>query len=87
MSLTFEAVLKQAKAFPGEERRKQVEAFKKPSGHNRRIKKWDDKSDPLAKLDDFQLDVINQIEELTTQTTKLKKVRYFFPLGINFPVN
>ncbi len=56
MSLTFEAVLKQAKAFPGEERRKQVEAFKKPSGHNRRIKKWDD--DPAIKASRSWVDSI-----------------------------
>lgn len=38
-----------------------------------KIKKWDDRVDPLAKLDDFQLDIINQIEELNTKTS-VKKV-------------
>lgn len=38
-----------------------------------KIKKWDDRVDPLAKLDDFQLDLINQIEELNTKTS-VKKV-------------
>lgn len=32
-----------------------------------KIKKWDDKEDPLAELDDFQISIINQIEELNTK--------------------
>lgn len=39
-----------------------------------KIKKWDDKIDPLAKLDDFQLSLINQIEEIHANNLKLKKV-------------
>lgn len=45
-----------------------------------KIKKWDDKVDPLAKLDDFQLDIINQIEELNTKTSVKKVINLIFRL-------
>lgn len=37
-----------------------------------KVKKWDDKVDPLAKLDDFQQSIISQIEELNS--LKIQKV-------------
>ncbi|XP_070507718.1 conserved oligomeric Golgi complex subunit 3 [Chironomus tepperi] len=37
-----------------------------------KVKKWDDKEDPLAKLDDFQLSIINQIEEINSNSLKIK---------------
>ena len=37
-----------------------------------KVKKWDDKADPLAKLDDFQLSIINQIEEINSNSLKIK---------------
>jgi hypothetical protein len=39
-----------------------------------KVKKWDDKSDPTAKLDDFQLSIINQIEDIYANSLKIKKV-------------
>lgn len=39
-----------------------------------KVKKWDDKTDPTAKLDDYQLSVINQIEDIFTNCLKIKKV-------------
>ncbi|MBK8466940.1 MAG: hypothetical protein IPL32_14040 [Chloracidobacterium sp.] len=48
MSATFETVLKQAKALPVTERRKLVEALKKPNSLKKTsAKKWDD--DPVIK--------------------------------------
>lgn len=40
-----------------------------------RILKWDDKENPLAKLGDLQMDVINEIEEMNTKakTSKVNK--------------
>lgn len=37
-----------------------------------KVKKWDDKTDPMAKLDDFQLSIINQIEEINSNSLKVK---------------
>lgn len=37
-----------------------------------KVKKWDDKTDPLAKLDDFQLSIISQIEEINANSLKIK---------------
>lgn len=42
-----------------------------------KIKKWDDKEDPLAKLDDIQLDIINKIEELNTKILKKVTMEFF----------
>lgn len=39
-----------------------------------RILKWDDKESPLAKLEEFQIDVISRLEELTTKAKIHKKV-------------
>lgn len=32
-----------------------------------KIKMWDNKEDPLAVLDDFQISIINEIEEINTK--------------------
>lgn len=48
-----------------------------------KIKQWDDKVDPLAKLDDFQLDILNQIEELNTKI-QVKKVNEIFFTSFGF---
>ena len=39
-----------------------------------RILKWDDKENPLAKLGDHQISIINEIEELNTKAKTVKKV-------------
>jgi hypothetical protein len=44
-----------------------------------KIKKWDDKEDPLAELDDYQLSIINEIEELSTKS-KIKVCGIFFSM-------
>lgn len=36
-----------------------------------KIKKWDDKEDALAELDDVQIDIIHKIEELNTKIQKV----------------
>lgn len=51
-----------------------------------RIKKWDDKENPLAKLDDLQLDIIKQIEEANSKTSKVirvKKISQYFILNLS----
>lgn len=39
-----------------------------------KVKKWDDKADPLAKLDEFQLSIISRIEEINADSLKSHKV-------------
>lgn len=39
-----------------------------------KVKKWDDKNDPLAKLDDYQLSIIGQIEDINAELLKINKV-------------
>lgn len=57
---------------------KNIRNAKKEHAESRKIQnkilKWDDKESPLAKLDDLQIDVINQIEELNTKAKFYKKV-------------
>lgn len=54
-----------------------INAINKQHAESRKIQnkilKWDDKESPLAKLDELQIDFINEIEELNT-TAKLYKV-------------
>lgn len=42
------------------------------------IKKWDDKEDPLAGLDDFQIDVINNLEDLNAKFKVVCGKLFFF---------
>lgn len=59
-----------------------INAINKQHAETRKIQnqilKWDDKTSPLAKLGDLQIDVIAKLEELNTNAKVVQKVNKKF---------